>query len=926
MNRLFLMGLLALNILSAALPAAATAQNGAISGRILDANGLPMPGATIVLDELGSRGTSSDLNGTYSLVNIPAGAYTLSVTYIGYEPVARAVTVTAGQTTSLDIRLTEAAVVGQEVLVLGNTLQGQARALNRQRDNMNVTNVVSADQVGRFPDANLGDALKRIPGITMQADQGEARNIIIRGMAPQLNSVTVNGNRIPSAEGDNRNVQLDLIPSDMIQSIEVSKAVTPDMEGDAIGGSVNLVTRTTPDGPRFSATAASGLNLLTSNPIWTGSFVLGNRYLDGKLGAVLSASYNYHDSGSDNVEAVWMEADSGDLIIEEFDIREYLVRRVRRSTSLNLDYRVNPENTLYLNAMYNWRDDWENRFRMRVSRIDRAFEDSPIDAVTLGDGRWELPARVEFQTKGGIDDDRVKGRRLEDQRNASFTFGGDHLLGGVKASWSAGYARSSESRPNERYISFRSNNQDVILDLADPRNPLALLRNPADNLGIGFNELSEQEGETFEQDLNARLDLVYAYGENGFIKAGGRAKFKHKERDNSFFFYEPIDEAAFDELGLVDNRDYSDPDFLAGSQYAAGRFATPEFLGGLDLTNSARFEAEDGLEEYISENYEADETVYAAYAMANHRFSPQFSVLGGVRMEYTSLDYLGNVFDVDNGQVSEDTGTNTYLNVLPGLHLRYAATPNTIVRLAWTNTLARPNYYDLVPYAEYIQEDDELARGNPELDPARSMNLDLMAEHYFSNVGIVSAGLFYKNVEDFIYEQTLDDYTDAQFGPGLEFSTMRNGGTATVSGFEIAIQRQILRNLGLYLNYTRTSSETTGVEGRDDELPLPGTAENMFNASLSYETQKLSLRLSMNYASDYIDELGGEAFEDRYYDEQTFVDVNASYTLTPKIRLFAEANNLTNQPLRYYQGVSSRTMQMEYYNLRFNFGIKADLF
>ena len=917
MNRYVLLGLLLM------LPSLATAQNGSISGRIINADGLPMPGAVVLVSGDQTRGTSTDLNGVYALLNVPSGERDLTVSYLGYETVTRTVSVTAGATVTADFRLSEAAIIGDEVLVLGNALQGQARALSRQRDNMNVTNVVSADQVGRFPDANLGDALKRIPGITMQGDQGEARNIIIRGMAPQLNSVTVNGYRIPSAEGDNRNIQLDLIPSDMIATIEVSKAVTPDMDADAIGGSVNLVTRSTPAGRRLSTTAASGVNLLSAKPIWTGSFVAGNRFMDGKLGAVLSASYNDHDSGSDNVEAAWVEADNGEAIIEEFDIREYRVRRIRRSTSLNLDYRLNAENTLYFNGMYNWRDDWENRFRMRVSKIDGAFEDG--DAIAIGDRQWNLPARVEFQTKGGIDNNRVRGGRLEDQRNASITVGGDHLLGSVKASWSAGYARSSESRPNERYISFRSKNQAVMLDLSDPSNPLSMLRNAADNLAIGFNELSEQEQMTFDQDLNARFDLVYPYSQDGFIKAGGRAKIKHKERDNSFFFYEPIDGAAFDELGLVPYKDYSDPDYLAGSQYAVGQFATPEFLGGLDLTNTARFEAEDGLEEYISENYEADETVYAGYAMVNHRLSPQLSVLGGVRIEATSLDYIGNVFDVDNAEVTQDAGTNSYLNVLPGLHLRYAAGPNTIVRLAWTNTLARPNYYDLVPYAEYVQEDDELARGNPDLTPATSMNFDLMGEHYFSNVGLVSAGAFYKDVSDFIYEQTQKDYTDAQFGPGLEFSTMLNGGTASVYGFEVAFQRQIITNLGLYVNYTRTSSSTTGVEGRDDDLPLPGTAENMVNASLAYETPKLNIRVSLNYASGYLDELGGEAFEDRFYDEQTFVDVNGSYAITPKVRLFAEGNNLTNQPLRYYQGVSSRTMQMEYYNMRFNFGIKADL-
>jgi outer membrane receptor protein involved in Fe transport len=147
-----------------------------------------------------------------------------------------------------------------------------------------------------------------------------------------------------------------------------------------------------------------------------------------------------------------------------------------------------------------------------------------------------------------------------------------------------------------------------------------------------------------------------------------------------------------------------------------------------------------------------------------------------------------------------------------------------------------------------------------------------------------------------------------------------------VYGFEIAVQRQIWRGLGIYLNYTRTESTTTGIEGRDDDIALPGTAKNMFNGSLSYETSRLSLRASLNYASDYIDELGDDAFEDRFYDKQTFVDLNGSYTITPKIRIYGEVKNLTNQPLRYYQGVASRMMQEEFYNVRFNFGLKVDLF
>ena len=207
------------------------------------------------------------------------------------------------------------------------------------------------------------------------------------------------------------------------------------------------------------------------------------------------------------------------------------------------------------------------------------------------------------------------------------------------------------------------------------------------------------------------------------------------------------------------------------------------------------------------------------------------------------------------------------------------------------------------------------------------MNFDLMAERYYENVGLISLGGFYKDIDDFVYTITTQGYSDPQFGEGLQYSRPENGGTASVYGFEAAIQRQFFKNFGIYLNYTFTKSSTTGIEGRDeDDLQLPGTAENMFNASLSYENKRFVVRVSLNYASDYLDELGGENFEDRFYDKQTFLDVNASYAITPKWRVFFEGNNLTNQPLRYYQGIQSRTMQMEYYSARLNFGLKFDLF
>ena len=252
-------------------------KTGIISGKITEAEtNFSLPGATIKLEGI-NKYTYSNQNGEFEFLNIPEGNYQVEITYIGYEKQTQEVKVEAGKNTNIKFVLITASNELENVVVIGDRIRGQAKALNKQKSNQNITNVISSDQTGRFPDANIGDALKRVQGITMQNDQGEARNIIIRGLAPNLNSVTLNGDRIPSAEGDNRNIQMDLIPADMISTIEVNKTLTSDMDADAIGGSVNLITRATPNGERISATLAGGYGPIREKGNYTAGFVYGNR-------------------------------------------------------------------------------------------------------------------------------------------------------------------------------------------------------------------------------------------------------------------------------------------------------------------------------------------------------------------------------------------------------------------------------------------------------------------------------------------------------------------------------------------------------------------------------------------------------------------------------------------------------------------------
>lgn len=913
-----------------------TAQSGSLVGKVTDGiSQLALPGATIVFDEgIMSMGASSNSDGIYRITNIPAGTYSISVSYIGYEAYTQQIDITNNESTTLNISLQPGVIMGDEVVVIGESLKGQARALNQQKNGMNITNIVAADQIGRFPDANVGDAMKRIPGITIQNDQGEARFGLIRGTAARLNSVMVNGERIPSAEAENREVQLDLIPSDMIQAIEVNKTITPDMDADAIGGAVNLVTRSAPADFRLSATAGSGWNTLRNAPMGIGSIVVADRFADNKLGVVVSGSIFAHQLGSDNYEAEWDTDDNDNPFINEMEVRKYIVDRTRRSISAAFDYNINPNHTLWLKGIYNHRDDWENRYRVR-------YRDMYQDA----NGNW-IADEVVRESKGGSNNGRIDNARLEDQRTQNYAIGGDHSFGKILVNWSANYAVASEERTDERYIAYKSDQVPVNYNISNAEQPAISEVTPIPFDVFEFDELTEEYQYTEDVDFNSRLDITIPMATGDFantIKLGGRLRTKSKLRENNFFEYSPLD-AQFDSYETLPTAalaDESNDNFLAGD-YLVGTFVDNEFLGSLDLQDEAQFESDDVLDEYIPANFTASENISAGYIMLTQNLGAKMSGIVGIRAEHTSINYTGNQLVVDDqgdivaDQITSFTNEDSYTNILPSIHLNMRPDNNSVIRFAWTNTLARPNYYDLVPYRQVNFEDNELFEGNSALQPTLSMNFDLIGEYYFSNVGLISGGVFFKDIDNFIYVQQLQDYDDPLTQQTFDvYYQPKNGGSATLYGIEFAIQRQldflpgILNRLNVYANYTFTQSSAEGITTEDgdprEDLPLPGTAEHMVNASLSYESPKFQARIAMNYASDYIDELGGDDFFDRYYDQQLFVDANASYQITKSLRFFVEANNLTNQPLRYYQGIASRTMQAEFYGPRFQGGVKLDI-
>lgn len=910
-------------------------KHGTIKGRILDTSNQTLPGATIYIDSL-HTGVVSDINGFYTLTNIAPGTYKVKVSYVGYSPVEMTITVPEGKTVESDVMLNDGVKLRE--VVVGGAFNGQRRALSSQKNAMGIVNVVSADQVGKFPDSNIGDALKRISGINVQYDQGEARFGQVRGTSADLSSVTINGNRIPSAEGDTRNVQLDLIPADMVQTIEVNKVVTADMDADAIGGSINLVTKNTPNKRMFNATAGSGYNAVSKKAQLNLGLTYGDRFFNDKLGLMFSGSYQNAPGGSDNAEFEY-DVDDGSVVMKEAQVRQYYVTRERQSYSLALDYEFNPDHKISFKGIYNRRNDWENRYRVVYKDLD---ESDPSEQS------------IELQTKGGADDTR--NARLERQQTMDFTLDGEHNLGGrLLMDWAASFSRASEDRPNERYFGLKMDNntgENLINTFRGigGRAPYSTIAIPGlDNEGWELDELTNSNQSIYENEwkfrLNFELPLMKGlYGNT--LRFGGKYTNKEKDRETTMYKYDgedvndnPIfnDGGAWREHGSSQIR----KGFMVGDNYPEGtHFISKKYLGSINFNS---MQGEPDYEE-MSGNYHAKEEITSAYLRFDQKLGQKLDLMLGLRMEHTALNYRGLnwVVDEDENESLESTGNrkNSYTNWLPSVLLKYDVNDDLKLRASFTETLSRPKYSALIPSVNYNRADEEATIGNPNLKPTTSYNFDLSAEYYFKSVGLVSVGFFYKSINNVIVDEVwkgMDSQLPITGTYDYEISKPINAYDADLFGVEVAYQRDFgfitpaLKCLGFYGNYTYTANKTKNhhfehrVLEDGEDVDMIGSPEHTANASLFFEKWGFNLRLSYNFASAFVDEMGEVAQLDRYYDKVNYLDLNASYTFGKRFKttIYADVTNLLNQPLRYYQGTKDRTAQVEYYGARFNAGIKV---
>lgn len=865
------------------LPATAQAQQtGGVQGRVLG------PDAAVVADaRVQIVGTSIDIvtdtDGRFHVRGLEPGTHRVAISYLGLRPDTVIAHVTAASTADLTVRLVASAVALEGLEIVGQR-RGQARALNQQRTALNIRNVIAQEQIERFPDANIADGLKRVPGVTVSQDYGEAAGVMVRGLSSSLNSVTINGERVPSNTIGGRGVNLGGILSDMVGGIEVHKALTPDMDADAIGGSINLITRHPRDGETIlTATAASGYNEFQETPQKDFDLTFGRRV--GKIGFLLGGSYLNSYRSEESLHYRW-----NDAVLEDFTLYNYELERERYALNGTLEYDFSGRSRAYVRAMYNRFDD--RQYTPKFTHSLRGGDDLTASAVT-----------------------NAPTYRTARQRNHALTTvtiaaGGAHPVGAARLDYSLSYARGGNDQPTYFNASWATTG-DYSIDLSNREYPRVTPVNGTDPYRLSDYQLtgfSIETEETGDRNFTGAVNLELPFRNSEFagaFRVGGKLRAKETFRVAQETAYSPA-------AGVVITMDEHPRNGFGNSSFYGSRY---DFGGGYDpgslsqyfRSNPGEFVGTYDYEKPMDE-YDAHEEVGAAYGMVTATLG-RLTALAGVRYEHTWLGYDGNLvqFDTDGsylGTAPVDQ-EQSYGGFYPGIHLRFQLADNTNLRAAVTRSLARPAYSSLAPYELVLHEDNEIERGNPNLEPYSAVNYDLLGEHYLSNVGIIAGGFFYKDLGNVIVDRTYQQVG----GPydGYSVAQPQNGTGARVWGLEASWQQQLtflpgpLSGLGVYLNYTYADSRMDVGDG-EREIAVPGQIPHAANVAALYEKYGFSGSLSMNYQGRFIDDVGSSPMEDEYFGSRTQWDVSASQRLLRNVRVFAEVNNLTNEPYRFYVG------------------------
>ncbi|GAB3976196.1 TonB-dependent receptor [Spirosoma terrae] len=902
----------------------AQAMAGILKGRALDATtGQPVIGATLLLDNTKLHAVSG-LDGSYTIKNIPAGTYTIRISYVSYRTMTRDVVIgNDNQVSTLDLPLeTENDRLLTEVTVKGQrdgTSDRTARDI--ERNALQVTNIVSGRSIELSPDLTVANVIQRVSGISIERNSnGDGQYAILRGMDKRYNYTLVNGVKIPSPDNRYRYVPLDIFPAELLDRLEVYKALTPGMEGDAVGGAINMVMKDAPAHLTVLANVATGYSELFLNrpfvsfdtkninpkspyeqfgnqysakpsdfnqasatytrhsppPNLIGSLAIGNRFFSQRLGVMLAGSLQNTFRGSNSL---FFNGDVVDTLrgmtLTKQSEREYSERQTRYGVHVKMDYRLNRDGVSERNKL-----QW---FNALIGLENEQIRETKSTSLGIGGFDPVLGnATLGYETRS----------RLTKQKIYTSTLQGTHELAtNLSANWSAVYSLATNEVPDQTYIPLLGIRKNFVEQRTTVQDGQRRWEHNSDTDLAGY--------------LNLTLKTTLA-GVDVEWMAGGL--YRDKQRSNFYNNYTLRPSNPFAQYG-TDFTEYNQIGWVI--QNPLGSVAS-------------------------ALNYDASEKIAAGYIQFRTMDQP-LEITGGVRVEHTDQGYAMKF------PIGEEypTGSQIYTDVLPSLHFRYRPNEQTNWRLSYFRSLNRPGFFEIVPYRIVNEEYQE--RGNPTLKRVIADNVDLRYEFFPRPLEQFMVGLFYKRIQDPI-EYTLQKDAirgqDLYYGPG-------NFGNATNFGLEVDAIKYF-RQWGLKANYTYTNSSITTPKSKrirneqgdletitvNQTRPLYGQSAHVANLSLLYKDagRGWDAQIAASYTGGRINTVSQFVDNDLY--QRGFVQMDASAekrigkpSSGRGFLVFVKANNLLNTPTEIFiNNVSSKNSDVPNQDLSGKTLIRRDFY
>jgi len=933
---------------------------------VVDSAGAVLPGAKIEVQPSGNSAASNG-QGEFTVFDLAPGAYTVTVHYVGFSPLSSRVTVVAGQVVRADAAL-KVASEREEIVVYAERAHGEAEAINREREAENILQVLPYEVITSLPNTNIADALGRLPSVTLERDEGEGKYVQIRGTEPRLSNVTIDGVNVPSPEGGVRQIKLDIIPANLVDSVEINKTLSANQDGDAIGGSVNLVTKTATERPTLSLNGIGGYTpIIGGRTLSEFDGTVGQRFGEGKkLGILIGGSYDWNGRGIDDIEPVpgVIQCSPGPTGCNETfnqataanfatysteDIREYRYYRTRYGVSGSVDYKMGDVSGVYARFLYshfdNFRDRWD------YSPSINTFENPALGST---DGSMSFNAQI----------------RRPVQVIGSLEAGGKHTLNQWLLIYDLSVSRASTE--DQGYSSADFSGPGAVQFSVDTTNPYKPKLLPQGGFSTVYDPSTYQLADLdINRTYSPQLNLQGAFsvqknymagGHFGTFEFGAKIRNAHKFQDAFDPAYNvvastPPDMRNF--LGTFTNSNYYDKGYTLGPTVDYSKVRS-FFNANVNNPGVLVLDAAGTALNTYSNNYDLIERVTAGYAMNTLQFG-RVRVQTGLRFEGTNENLLGNRVGVDNAGNPTFTPlrrNSSYLDPLPSVQVRFALWQDSAIRAVYGRGIARPNFSDLPPSFDTTNSsNNEVGYGNPNLKPTHANNYDLLYEQYLKPLGVVQAGFFYKQLSDPIYESVKSIITSqtAQQNPllapyvGDTLSQPINGKSANLYGFEIAFQQHLaflpglLSGIGISANYGYTKSTTSGVPLRSDRPALQRQAPNTWNVSPTYDHGRFSARLGISHndaniwSYNYSDlnpdgaanpvPLGIKGPNgDTYIYAHSQVDAQGSFRMYRGLQFVVAGLNLTNEVFGFYNGRPQFPIQREYYKPSYEFGLRYTFF